>query len=335
MFSHDEQERYLKQVALPEWGWASQERLKKSSLLVIGAGALGSAALPYLVSGGVGQIGIADGDLVERSNLHRQTLYSEADIGTLKVTAAIQKLSFLNPHVELIHYPFFMNEENGSDLIKSYDLILDATDRFSSRLAIDAACYAMQKPWIHASLDRFTGQVIFFNRFRYTELFPGLSDDLAISCSVGGVLGPFAGVLGSLQALQALQWLGGMGADLPGKWIRIDALTWRIETFTFGPLSSRKSISAGELKKWMQEKRDFLLVDIRTPEEREKGHIGGITVSSLDEIPLGRDIVLYCQTGVRSALAVARLQERGLSAYSLEGGIQFFSPAVVPKQKLH
>lgn len=324
MFTLDEQERYVKQVALCEWGWQAQEKVKKSSILVVGAGALGCAALPYLVSSGVGKIGIADGDKVEHSNLYRQILYTEEDVGTLKVEAAIDKLSLLNPYVELIPYPFFINEENGTDLICSYDLILDATDRFSSRLAIDAACYKLEKPWIQASLERFIGQVIFFNRSRYTELFPDLSDDMATSCSVDGILGPFPGVLGTFQALQALQWLGGIGADLPGKWIRIDARTWRTQVFTFTSPILQNTFSVSELLRWMKEKRDFVLVDIRQPEEREKGHIGGISISSLDDIPKGKEIVLYCQTGVRSSAAAKLLKERGVRAHSLEGGYEEF-----------
>jgi adenylyltransferase/sulfurtransferase len=324
MFTLNEQERYVKQVALCEWGWEAQEKVKKSSVLVIGAGALGCAALPYLVSGGIGKIGIVDRDRVERSNLHRQPLYTEADIGALKVDVAIQKLALLNPHTEFISCPFFLDEENGFDLIRSYDLILDATDRFSSRLTIDTVCYELQKPWIHASLERFTGQVIFFSQSRYADLFPGLSDTMATSCSAEGVLGPLPGVLGTMQALQALQWLGGIGANLPGKWIRIDALTWRTQVLTYSTPITKDTLSVTELLQWMKEGRDFILVDLRRPEERVKGNIEGISITSIDNIPKNQTMVLYCQTGIRSAAAVKRLKERNISAYSLEGGYEGF-----------
>ena len=318
MFTLDEEKRYLRQIPLTGWGWEAQKKLKKSSLLVVGAGALGCASLPYLVNAGVGKITLIDGDRIEISNLHRQPLYTADEIGQLKVNVAKKKLSSLNPHVEIEAIPHFFTQENGRQLL-SCDLLIDATDTFPARLDIDTLCYEKNIPWIHASLEQFMGQVIFFHRQLYTDLFPGLEQYTAVSCAEGGVLGPFASMIGSFQALLALQWLGGVGADLPGKCFRIDALTWRIQSFTF-TRHEKATISHFELSQWMEENRDLLLVDIRNDEEIKGGDLGGVRLSTIAAWPKEKKVVLYCQRGIRSYAMAKQLRQKGISAYSLEGG---------------
>ncbi len=318
MFTPDEEKRYLRQIPLPGWGWEAQEKLKKSSLLVVGAGALGCASLPYLVNAGVGKITLIDGDRIEISNLHRQPLYTTDEIGQLKVNVAKKKLSTLNPHVEIEAIPHFFTQENGGRLL-TCDLLIDATDTFLARLDIDVLCHQKNIPWIHASLEQFMGQVIFFHRQLYTDLFPGLEQHTTVSCSEGGILGPFAGTIGSFQALLALQWLGGLGADLPGKCFRIDALTWRMQVFTFTQ-NEKDTISHFELSQWMEENRDFLLVDIRNDEEIKGGDLDGVRIGAIVAWPKEKKIILYCQRGIRSHAMAKRLRQQGIAAYSLEGG---------------
>ncbi len=323
----EEKERYAKQVTLCEWGWAAQEKLKQKSVLIVGAGALGCAALPYLIGAGLGRVDFIDDDTIERSNLHRQVLYGEEDIGQRKVDIAKQNLARLNPYVNITAIPKRLIWDNAEEIVEPYDLILDATDRFSSREIIDTVCHRLKKPWIHASIDRFVGQVAFFTKTRYSDLFPGpLTDDMAMGCSEGGVLGPIAGIMGSIQALEALQWLGGI-ESAADKLIRFDALTFSMQVFTFGPLEEKLSLTIEDLDEWTENERDYLLIDVRQPEERINGHLGGkmIPFAQIFHAPLPKDkpIVLYCQSGIRSTAAAKRLrEERSLLAYSLEGGLR-------------
>jgi sulfur-carrier protein adenylyltransferase/sulfurtransferase len=317
-------EEYAQQIGLPEMGIEGQKRLNASSILVIGIGGLGCAALPYLAASGIQRIGMIDGDLVEASNLPRQTLFGYADIGRWKVDVAKERLSSLYPEVDFRSEKCGLNSQNAQDLLFDYDLILDGTDNLQTRLAINDACGLLQKPWVYGSLYQWEGQISLFlpGNPDYRSLFPeGDTDSTCCNCSSGGVLGPFVGLIGMVQALVAIKWLAGIEEDLAGKLLIIDGKRWR---FTVAHLSSpllspTYEISYSLLKKWMLNE-SIQLVDVREPYEKQNGDLGGMpfTPGSLSK---NQKIVLYCQSGKRSFRAMRQLRREGFEAYSLEGGV--------------
>lgn len=235
-------EAYAKQICLPEIGLEGQRKLSASSILVIGVGGLGCAVLPYLAASGIQRIGMIDFDRIEASNLARQTLFGYNDIGRWKVEVAKERLSNLYPEVSFHSEIGQISHQNG-DLFKDYDLILDGTDNLQARLAINDACYRLQKPWIYGSIHQWEGQVSLFlpGNPDYRSLFPeGIFEPSLFNCSSGGVLGPFVGLIGTIQALIAIKWLVGIEDALAGKILIIDGKTWRS---TVATISSSVSIS--------------------------------------------------------------------------------------------
>lgn len=261
------------------------------------------AALPYLAASGIGRIGLLDFDRVDLSNLPRQILYGQDDIGQWKVVAAHRRLSSQFPRVQFHQHFCSIQEVHMADLYP-YDLILDATDNSDARYAINDLCKRLKKPWIYGSIHRFQGQASLFypNEPDYRALFPNASNTPLPSCSAGGVLGAMAGCIGSIQALEATKLLAKMESSLRGKLLVLDALTWKIRLLE---LSVRENweISADRLKQWMQ-KEPIHLIDVRQP-------------FSLEGISKGQKIVLYCQSGVRSAKLARHLRGKGYLAYSL------------------
>ena len=163
MLSAQEHSRYSKQVILPEIGINGQEKLKAAKVLVIGAGGLGCPVLQYLVAAGVGEIGIADGDVVDISNLQRQVLYTEHEIGQQKVAVAEKKLSALNPNVRIKTYPFFIDSSNALEVIGKYDIVVDGSDNFATRYLVNDACVILDKPMVSGAIYKFEGQISVFN----------------------------------------------------------------------------------------------------------------------------------------------------------------------------
>ncbi|MGQ9863507.1 MAG: HesA/MoeB/ThiF family protein [Bacteroidia bacterium] len=195
-------ERYRAQLFLPGW---QQEKIQRASVLVVGAGALGNAASLYLAAMGVGHIGLADPDTIELSNLHRQPLFSPSQVGQLKVEVVGAYLKHIRPDLRLTLYPQWMDQAQLVEILSLYDIVIDATDNFSSRYAIDAAC-EQKKAWVYGAIYRWEGQVGIFERARYRELFPSV-DMESLDCSSAGVVGALPGVIGSWQALLAVQHL--------------------------------------------------------------------------------------------------------------------------------
>src|SRR5690349_2125076 len=163
MLSPQEKNRYSRQILLPEIGTQGQERLAKAKVLVIGAGGLGCPVLQYLAAAGVGTLGIADGDIVEESNLQRQVLYTDSDTGRGKAAAAQEKIQAANPHIQVLAYPVAVTPDNILAMIAPYDIIVDGTDNFAARYLINDACVISGKPWVFGSIFRFEGQVAVFN----------------------------------------------------------------------------------------------------------------------------------------------------------------------------
>ena len=225
--SRDELRRYSRPLLLPEWAGAqAQERLQAASVLVVGAGGLGCPALSYLAGAGVGRIGISDGDTVSLSNLHRQTLYSTPDLGRPKASVAAARLQRLNPYVRPEVLPA-LQAETSPELVRRYDLVLDCTDNFTTRHAINAACVAAAVPLVSGAAIRFDGQIsVFDSRSNaspcYACLFPPTGQAEDINCATMGVFAPVVGIIGAMQAAEALKLITGTGSSLAGRLLLFD-----------------------------------------------------------------------------------------------------------------
>jgi len=227
-FSPEERARYARHLDLPGFGGAAQEKLRAGRVMVVGCGGLGSPALYYLTAAGIGQLGLVDSDIVDISNLQRQILHATPDIGRPKIDSAVGRLRALNPHVRLAHHACRLTEENIRDLFAPYDIILDATDNFATKYLISDTCVAMKKPFIHAGISAFCGQLM--------TVLPGKSACLRCvfptppamatpeTSSTSGPLGAIPGVIGSLQATEAIKFLTGIGTLLTDTLLTFDGL---------------------------------------------------------------------------------------------------------------
>lgn len=224
--SDAELDRYGRQLALPEWGLAQQTALREARVLVVGTGALGSPVALYLAGAGVGRLGILDDDAVELSNLHRQLLHFTPDVGVPKAESAAAKLRFLNPDIVIEPYRVRLEPANAGALVEGQDLVVDCSDAFATRYTVNAACCAARVPLVEAGVSGFTGLVMSVRPGEtacYRCAFPAEPAD-APGCAEAGVLGPAAGVVGSLQALEALRLLGGLEGALLDGFLQIDLL---------------------------------------------------------------------------------------------------------------
>jgi molybdopterin/thiamine biosynthesis adenylyltransferase len=222
-----ELERYARQLVLPEWTGEVQQRLKASTAIVIGAGALGSPAATYLAAAGVGRIGVVDGDWVELSNLNRQPLHFTPDVDAQKAESAAQKLGVLNSDISAEPYPVEVDADNAAAIVGGADVVLDCTDRFETRYLINQACCAERVPLVEAGALGFGGMVFAIRPGEtacYRCAFPTAPADAA-SCAEAGMLGAVAGVIGSVQALEALKLLSGVGTRPGDTILQFDGLT--------------------------------------------------------------------------------------------------------------
>lgn len=286
--------------------------IETKSICVVGIGGLGCAVLPYLAAAGIGRIGMIDFDRIELSNLARQPLFGRDDVGHFKVDVAEQYLQKLFPAVGIQAHRCMLIDENALQLLESYDLVLDATDNLTARLAINDACGAMGKPWIYGSVDRWHGQVSLFlpGQLDYRQLFPdGPVTHVSSACSVTTVLGPFVSLVGSIQAVEAIRLLAHGECGLGGKLLLIDGRTWRFTTVALVPQGNECEISHSQLQRWL-ELGICQLVDVRVP---------------LEELRKEAKVVLYCQSGCRSLILARQLRQNGFDAYSLQGGVCRYS----------
>lgn len=247
--TEQQMERYSRHIILQQVGGVGQEKLLASKVLIIGAGGLGAPAAMYLAAAGVGTIGIADGDKVDLSNLQRQIIHSTPDVGKDKVLSSENKIRAINPDVKVKTYNMRLNAGNIRGIIKKYDFVIDGTDNFPAKFLINDACYFEKKPFSHAGILRFDGQLI--------TVLPGQTTcyrcifgapppaDAVPSCSQAGVLGVLAGVIGSLQATEAIKYLLGIGELLTGALLTYNALTMQFRKVPLGrnpecPLCGKK-----------------------------------------------------------------------------------------------
>ncbi|MFR4301705.1 thiazole biosynthesis adenylyltransferase ThiF [Blautia wexlerae] len=228
-FTNDQLERYSRHIILKEVGAKGQKKLLNSSVLIIGAGGLGSPAALYLAAAGVGTIGIADADEVDLSNLQRQIIHATKDVGKPKVLSAKESMEAINPDVTVKTYQTFVDSETIMDLIKDYDFIIDGTDNFPAKFLINDACVMAKKPFSHAGILRFQGQLMTYVPgegpcYRCVFKDPPPKDAVP-TCKQAGVIGAMGGVIGSLQAMEAIKYILGVGDLLTGYLLTYDALT--------------------------------------------------------------------------------------------------------------
>ena len=234
VFSEAEVERYARHLVLRELGGPGQQRLKRARVLVVGAGGLGAPAALYLVAAGVGRLGLVDPDAVSLSNLQRQVLYATADVGSPKVERAAQRLRELNPEVEVEAHALTVTDANAAALVAGSDVVLDGTDDFATRFAVNAACVRAGVPLVSGALGRWTGQVgVFAGRPCWRCLVPEVPPE-AETCAAVGVVGALAGVVGSLMALETVKLLAGAGESLTGRLLLYDGLQGESRTVRVG-----------------------------------------------------------------------------------------------------
>jgi molybdopterin/thiamine biosynthesis adenylyltransferase/rhodanese-related sulfurtransferase len=342
MLVKEELNRYNRQMILPELGLAGQEKLKAAKVLIIGAGGLGCPILQYLAAAGVGEMGIVDDDVVELSNLHRQILYNHTDIGQPKAKVAAEKLSLLNPHVQLKAYQERFTAERAIHICEAYDLVIDCSDNFSTRYLVNDTCVSLGKTLLFGSILAFEGQVSVFNHqggANYRDLYPAPPTE-NINCAEGGVIGVLPGIVALYMANEAIKIICGIGETLSGKLMTINALNNTMMVFNIAPEKQPqtikremvhhqiKEIDKAVLDQWLSAAADeVFLIDVREDYEHDEGNIGGVNISlyaltdALENIPKHKKIVCYCQTGQRSKMAVQVLN--GIyegEVFSLKGG---------------
>jgi sulfur-carrier protein adenylyltransferase/sulfurtransferase len=353
--------RYSRQLTLPEVGLAGQGRLRNASVLIVGAGGLGSPAALYLAAAGVGTIGVIDDDAVEISNLHRQILHGTPDIGRPKAASAADSIRRLNPDVRVNTHQERLSTRNADDVFAAYDLVVDGSDNYATRYAVNDACARLGKVWIYGSVERFSGQVSVFGAPDgpcYRCIFPEApAPGSTSSCEEIGVLGAVPGVVGSLQAVEALKWIVGAGEPLVGRLLQLDLQsgTMRIVQFDrradcpacaqrenpFTETSIEQSgiasleVEPQEVVRQMGASATLQLVDVREPWEWSVGRIGDPQLLQMGELERqvgsldqSRELIVYCHHGVRSSVAAEWLRARGFQARSLAGGIDRWSREV-------
>jgi adenylyltransferase/sulfurtransferase len=335
----DEIARYSRQIRLTEIGKEGQVKLKASSVIVVGAGALGCPVLQYLTAAGVGTIGIVDNDWIDESNLNRQVLYSLKDLGKPKPLVARDRLKILNPEVTFNIHFIRLDKECALKLISQYDIVVDCTDNFASRYLINDACVILNKPLVYGAIHKFSGQVMVLNYQNGPTLrclYPEPPNPLEVpSCEEFGVIGSVPGLIGSLQATEVFKIIIGLDGILSGKIFMIDTLnlnTW-ISSFEKNPelaaitelgeyedngLCSKKpinEISADELNKMLVNKSKVLVIDLRDKEDNEDIGFQTISIPHYDlsrKINLfsGHDAVaFYCRSGSRARSVINYLQK--------------------------
>jgi molybdopterin/thiamine biosynthesis adenylyltransferase/rhodanese-related sulfurtransferase len=308
--------RYARQMVLPEVGVAGQARLASASVLVVGAGGLGSPVLATLAGAGVGRLTVLDHDSVEESNLHRQPLYRLADLGRLKAEAARDALLAANPGIAVAALPVRLGVTDAPGLVAEADLVLDCADSLAVTYVLSDACHTLRKPLVSASVLGLSGYVGAFcgGAPSYRAVFPDMPSTVG-SCAANGVLGSTVAVLGGLQAHLALQLLLGLEPSPLGRLVSVDLRNLAFGGFDFAdavepdgrhiPFLARGAIAA-----------DDLVVELRGMEEAPEPVTPDamrIDPDELDAVPTGRRIVLCCASGVRAHRAARRLAERGHS----------------------
>ncbi len=344
--------RYIRQTTLKEFGAEAQQKLSKAKVLVIGVGGLGIPVLQYLNAMGVGVLGMVEQDVVDLSNLQRQVLYSEPDIGAPKLQVALEKLKAQNSETTFKTYDTFLTPKNALEIIADFDLVVDASDNFATRYLVNDACVILKKPFIYGALHSFEGQVSVFNYQggpTYRCLFPNMPNSAEIpNCNDNGVLGVVPGIVGNLQALEAVKVITGIGENLSGTLLLFNGLQQSYqkikfqlqpenlnikqlqETYEDASCVNIAAVSLAKLQELLKNKADIQLIDVRTENEYEDDHLeGSINIplvevdDRLDEINPDKPIYMLCETGKRSKIAIEILMEEFEEStfYNVDGGM--------------
>ncbi len=386
----DEVARYSRHLIIPDVGVEGQKRLKNAKVLCVGAGGLGSPALLYLAAAGVGTLGVIDFDVVDESNLQRQVIHGQSDVGKSKALSAKESVAEINPFVTVNLHETPLDSSNALDIFRDYDLILDGTDNFATRYLVNDAAVLLGKPYVWGSIFRFEGQVSVFwedapngQGLNYRHLYPEPPPPgMVPSCAEGGVLGVLCASIGSIQVNEAIKLLTGIGEPLVGKLMIYDALEMEYRKlkvrkdpncalcgenatvtelidyeYFCGAVSDEAAEAAADatisvttlehmLKEREEGSRDFVLVDVREPNEAEINHIPGAVLipkgeflngnvfEELNSIRKGDEqVVLHCKTGVRSAEALAVLKGAGYAdSVHVGGGVEAWVNQIDPSQ---
>ncbi|MEP0266623.1 molybdopterin-synthase adenylyltransferase MoeB [Dokdonia sp.] len=352
--------RYNRHIILNEIGEIGQDKIHAAKVLMIGAGGLGCPILQYLVAAGVGTIGIVDFDTVDESNLQRQVLFNTASIGLNKAIIAKERLLQLNPTITIHSYPERLDSENVITIFEHYDIIVDGTDDFSTRYLISDAAIILDKPLVYGAIYKFEGQVTVFNYQKgpsYRCLFPDPpKKDTIPNCSEIGVLGVLPGIIGTMQANEVLKIILGIGSPLSGKLYCFNALT--NQSRTIGITRNQEEIDKVQAQGYHFEviddssfctpsipeitiedtiNEDIQYIDVREVSEQPRITLDGILeiplkdlISQRDLISKNKKTIVFCQSGVRSARAVALLKEHNITnCFSLKGGVSAFAKALL------
>lgn len=373
-FSPESFARYSRHLIIPEVGVEGQRRLRDAKVLIVGAGGLGTPAATYLAAAGVGKIGLVDFDRVERSNLHRQVLYSEADIGRPKVQVAKRRLESVNPLITIDPLEVRLDSSNALEVVSQYDVVVDGTDNFPTRYLVNDACVLLHRPNVYASIFRFEGQASVFcakdgpcYRCLYPEPPPA---GVVPSCAEGGVLGVLPGIMGAIQASQVVNIILGKGTPLIGRLLLFDSLHSTFETLRLRkapecpacgenptirglidyeafcgvePGATEFDISPDELKRKLDSGERLVLLDVREPFEYEICHLPGAKLIPLGELrarvnqlDTSDEIVVNCLSGVRSTQGAALLTEVGFrKVRNLAGGLRAWANDVDPTLQIY
>jgi molybdopterin/thiamine biosynthesis adenylyltransferase/rhodanese-related sulfurtransferase len=340
--------RYSRQIALPGFGAAAQDKLQSARVLVIGAGGLGSTVIPSLAGAGVGTIGIIDKDRVEESNLHRQHIHGVHDIGRSKTVSAIEAVAELNPSTRVVAREDRLTAANALTIFAEYDLVMDGSDNFVTRYLANDAAELTGIPVVWGSVSQYGGQASVSWGQRgptYRDLFPVAAPPGAVaSCALGGVLPTTVGVIGSIMASEAIKILTGLGTPLLGRVTLYDALTGEFRELEYSKdpaglaitrlidyeaFCGLDTVSPRDLASRTDE---FTLLDVREPWEAQIASLPGsiqiplgILSLNLEVLDTQLPVVVYCHHGVRSASARQLLAEHGFAASHLDGGIDAWS----------
>ncbi|WP_256816419.1 HesA/MoeB/ThiF family protein [Cytobacillus sp. Bac17] len=361
----DSFERYSRQIILSNIGIEGQEKLQKSRVLVIGAGGLAATALAYLASAGVGTIGIVDGDRVELSNLQRQIIHFESDLGKLKTKSASDYIKQLNSQVYIKEYPVFLTNENAELIISQYDVIINGTDNFPTRYLVNDYCVLLGKPLVDASIVKYEGQASVYlpDKGCYRCLYPiAPSDKLIPNCSEVGVLGPIAGIFGSVQAMETIKILLGMeNLTISDRLIIFDLLNGNIRTIKWKKnkacpicgdnpsitkinsdynIYCKTEVAQQNIEDWSIDlahlksiKPAPRVLDLRNSEDAKKLFLSNSSIVSYDDVLSAYDswdrdlpIVFVCDIGLRSSSLTELLRMNGFkNVFNLRGGIIKYS----------
>ncbi len=336
-------ERYQRQILLKGFGLEGQHKLLQSKVLVVGAGGLGCPALQYLAAAGLGTIGIVDEDIVSITNLHRQILFTVDDIGLPKASTAKERLAKLNPEITIIDYNERLSTRNALAIIKDYDIVIDATDNFSSRYLINDACVLLNKPIVYGAVSQFEGQVAILNCHlassvtpaNYRDLFPTPPiDGEVLNCAEAGVLGVLPGIIGSMQASETIKLITGIGKPLINTVLTYHSLTNQLYKIEIVANSSTRSLLPANEADFIKMDYDWFCAsknnkfeidienfnkiantaDVEIIDVRELGETPILTDINYYQIPLSQfkeniaaikkeKIVVFCQSGKRSLQA--------------------------------